>query len=190
QAGRGHLVVSAESVDGQAVTRVGGTQRYSRRKTARGCAGAGAGHGDDIVEGGPVQDHLVGQPVPDRAPRGPGQVQVDLADGRGGQVVDRDFVAPAQGVDVYSFHTAHIHDDVAEVAGELQPRPVGQELKDLVEIGPVEDHPVLAGLALDPVVAVTRVPGECVVPQAEEGDVVPLVPVHRVVSAPSKDRVC
>ena len=65
-----------------------------------------------------------------------------------------------------------VHGDVADVAGEPRPAAVGRDVDVLVDVGAVEHQRVGAGLALDGVAAVARVPDERVVAGAEEGDVV------------------
>ena len=65
-----------------------------------------------------------------------------------------------------------VHRDVGDVAGEAHARAVGGDVDVLVDVGAVEQHRVGAGLALDDVAAVARVPDERVVAGAQQRHVV------------------
>ena len=67
---------------------------------------------DDVVASGAGDDHRVTLAV-----SGP-QIDVDRCDGGPAEVVDRDGVGAAQGVDVHALHVVDVHDDVAHVAGQ------------------------------------------------------------------------
>ena len=136
---------------------------------------------------GAVDDHAVGLAVAARRrwPRG----RRNLADIRAGQVVDRDGVGAAERVEVDLLDAVGVHRDVADVAEEPQPGAVGGQVDVLVDVRAVEEHRVVAVLALDDVAAVARIPGERVVAGAEEGDVRAAVAVDRVVAVAAEERV-
>ena len=102
------------------------------------------------------------------------QVEVDLGDVGAGQVVDGDGVGAAEGVEVDLLDAVEVHGDVADVAGEPDPAAVGRDVDVLGDVGAVEQQRVGAGLALDGVAAVARVPDERVVAGAEKRHVVAL----------------
>ena len=101
------------------------------------------------------------------------------------QVVDRDRVRPAQRPQVELLDAGRVEDDVAHVARETQPRPVGRELMNLRRVGPVEQHNVVARLPFDRVASVARVPLEDVVSRAQKHYVAALVAVDEVVAVPT-----
>ena len=81
----------------------------------------------------------------------------------------------------------------ADVAGEAHPRAVGRDVDFLVDVGAVEHQRVVAGLALDGVAAVARVPDERVVAGAEQRRIVagaaddgssPWLPIRRSLPSP------
>ena len=82
-----------------------------------------------------------------------------------------------------------VHDDVADVAGEAHAAAVGRDVEDLVRVRAVEQHRVGAGLALDHVAAVARIPLEDVVAGAQQGRVVALVAVDEVVAVAAEQEV-
>ena len=97
-----------------------------------------------------------------------------------GQVVDRDGVGAAQGVDIDGLDVVEVHRDVADVAGEHRPPAIGRDVDVLVDVGAVEQQRVVARAAVDGVAAVAGVPDEGVVARAERG---------HVVAAPADDGV-
>ena len=105
------------------------------------------------------------------------------------EVVDRDVVDAALGLELDGLDVVDVHDDVADVAGEEQALAVGQELEVLAGVVAVEEQGVGAVLALDDVAAVARIPLEYVVAGAEEGDVVALVAVDEVVAVAAEQGV-
>ena len=76
--------------------------------------------------------------------------------------------APPRALRSTTSTSSSVHNDVAEVAEEPQPTAVGRQVEDLVLARAVEEHGVGAGLALDRVAAVARVPPEEVVAGAEQ----------------------
>ena len=66
---------------------------------------------------------------------------------------------------------------------------VGRDVDVLVDVGAVEQQRVGAGLALDGVAAVARIPLEHVVARAEQGGVVALVAVDEVVAVAAEQGV-
>ena len=99
-------------------------------------------------------------------------MRLTLVEVGAGQVVDGDGVGAAQGVEVDPLDAVEVHRDVADVAGEPDATAVGGDVDLLVDVGAVEEHRVVAGLALDGVAAVAGVPDEGVVAGAQQGDVV------------------
>src|SRR5262249_57283220 len=75
------------------------------------------------------------------------------------------------------------------VAEEPPPPAVGRNIDVLVDIRAVEPERVEAGLILDRVVAVARVPDERVVARAEEGHVVAGAAVDKIIALAAEDRV-
>ena len=112
---------------------------------------------------------------------GGGQVGVHVGDAGSGEVVDGDDVGTAEGVEVDLLDAVRVHRDGALGAEEAQAFTVRRQVDLLGDVGAVEQHRVGAGLALDGVAAVARIPDERVVAGAQERQVVPSVPVDRVV---------
>src|SRR4029450_9535265 len=104
-------------------------------------AGTGPDHGDLVAAVGADDDNLVSRAVAGATRRG--QVDVDLLDVGGGEVVDRDLVGSAQGVDLDAFDVVEAHGDFADVAGEPRPAAIGREVHDLADVGAVEQHRVV-----------------------------------------------
>ena len=97
--------------------------------------------------------------------------------------------APPRALRSTALDVVGVHDDVAEVAGEAQAAAVGRGLEDLAAGAAVEQHRVGAGLALDGVAAVARIPLEVSSPAPEEGDVVALLAVDEVVAVAAEQQV-
>ena len=76
-----------------------------------------------------------------------------------------------------------------DVAGEAHPAAVRRDVDVLGDVRAVEQQRVGAGLALDGVAAVARVPLERVVAGAEERGVVALVAVDEVVAVAAEQHV-
>src|SRR5262249_4121765 len=134
-------------------------------------AGVAVDH-DHVVISGAFDGDGVGRAVAGGAARRGRQVQVDLGDVGAGQGVDGDAGGAAQGDEVDRLGAVDVHDDVGDVAGEEQPVAVGREVDLLGDVGAVELQGVEAGLALDDVAAVARVPRERVVARPHQGRVV------------------
>src|SRR5262249_39429165 len=143
---------------------------------------AAAGDGDVVVAGGTVDLHDVGGAVALAASRRRGQVEGDLLDVGPGQVVDRDGVGTAQGVDLDALAAFEAHDDGAAVAGQPRSLAVGGDVHVLIDVAAIEHERVRARLALDRVAAITRIPDERVVAVAEQGRVVAAAAGHNVVA--------
>ena len=108
----------------------------------------------------PLTRMLVGRPVG-------GKVGADGTQIGGGEVVDVEPVGAAEGGDVDLIDVVEVHDDAADVAREPHAPAAGGDVELLVGAGAVERHRVLAGLALDRVAAVARVPDEAVIVRAQ-----------------------
>src|SRR5262245_53062680 len=100
------------------------------------------------------------------------EVEGDPRDVGSGQVVDRDGVGTAQGIDLDMLDAVEVHDDGADVARKPRPLAVGRDVHVLADVGAIEHERIRAGLPLDDVAAVARVPDERVVAGAEQGRVV------------------
>ena len=85
--------------------------------------------------------------------------------------------------------TVDVHGDVADVAGEPHPAAVGRDVEGLGDVGAVEQQGVGTVPALDDIAAVSGVPLEYVVPGAERGSIVALVPVDEIVAIAADQRV-
>src|SRR5262249_20443859 len=117
------------------------------------------------------------------------QVQVDFGDVGAGQVVDGDGVGAALGVEVDLLDAHEVHRHAGHVAGEKYPRAVGRDVDVLVVVGAVEDHRVMAALALDDVTAVARFPDERVAAGAQEGNIGALAANNQVVAVAADEDV-
>ena len=105
------------------------------------------------------------------------------------EVVDGHRVDPAAGVEIDRLDVVEVHHDGADVAGEADPPAVGRDFELLVGVGPVERQAVGAGLALDRVAAVARVPDDRVVARPGEDRVVAPVGIDRVGAVAAQDPV-
>ena len=110
------------------------------------------------------------------------QVGVDLGHVGPGKVVDDDRVGATEGVEVDGFDVVEVHRDVGDVAEEPHPPAVGGDVDVLGDVGAVEEHRVAAGLALERVVVVARVPDERVVARAHQCHVVAVAADDQVVT--------
>src|SRR6185312_15123528 len=95
-----------------------------RRQTGDGHVRGVAADVHGVARAGPVDDDAVELAV---AP----EVGVHARDVGAGEVVDGDRVDAAEGVHVDPLDAVGVHDDVADVAGEAQPRPVRRRLEAL-----------------------------------------------------------
>ena len=134
----------------------------------------------------PLTITVSGWPSPWPLPAGADEVDGDLRHAGSGQVVDRDGVGAAQGVELDVLDAVEVHGDVADVAGQPHPPAIGRDVDVLVDVGAVEHQRIGAGLAFDDVAAVARVPDERVVAVAEQGQSLPRPPV--TMSLPSPPR--
>ena len=163
--------------------------RHLGRETVDDHRGAAAGDGDGVVALRAVDGHGVGRSVALAAARLRRQVEVDLLDVGAGEVADHDVVGAAQGVELDVLDVVEVHGDVGDVAEEQRPAAVGRDVDVLGDVGAVEQQRVGAGLALDDVAAVARVPDERVVARAEQSHVVAAAAGHGVVAVAAQDRV-
>ena len=136
-----------------------------------------------------VDGHSIDLPVADQAAERAGEVEVDLADAGAGEVVDGDGVGAAEGVEVDGLDAGGVHRDVAGVAEEPEPASVGGDVDLFRRGGAVEDHRVVAVLALDDVAAVARIPHERIVAGAHQCLIGAPVAVDRVAAAGADQRL-
>ena len=105
---------------------------------------------------GALDGDAVGLPV---APAtGRREVDRDVDQVGPGEVTHDGRVGPAQRAQVDVLDVVEVHRDVGHVAGEAHPAAVGADVEDLVDVAAVEQQGVAAGLALERVAAVARVP--------------------------------
>src|SRR5207244_4951464 len=138
-------VVSAEGVDDEGVVGPFGVfHDYGGRQAVHREGGAAAHDLDEIVAVGAVDDDGVGLTVAGGAAGRACQVEVDLGEVGPGQVVEGDLVRSAEGVEINRLHAVEVHRDVGDVAREAHPRAVGGDVHALGDVGPVEQHGVVA----------------------------------------------
>ena len=97
--------------------------------------------------------------------------------------------APPSALKSMRLDVVEVHRDVGDVAGEEHAAAVGRDVDVLGDVGAVEQHRVEAGLALDGVVVVARVPDEGVVAGAHQGGVVAVAAVDQVVALAADEDV-
>ena len=183
-------VVAGEAVDRERVEgALGAGERHLRRQSVDHHARAAAGDRDGVVAGRAVDDHVVRRPVTLAAAHRARQVDVDLLGVGSGEVVDRDRVGAAQGVDLDVLDTVEVHGDVGDVAEQPHPAAIGRDVHVLGDVCAVEHQRIGAGLALDDVAAVAGVPGERIVAVAEESRVGAATADHGVVAV-TADAAC
>ena len=121
---------------------------------------------DRVVAAGAVDDDLVDRAV------GWTEIDVDLCHVGAREVVHRDLVRAAERVEVDALDVVQVHHYVGDVAREEHALAVRQHVDLLADVGAVEEHRVEAGLALERVVVVARVPDEGVIARAADEEVV------------------
>ena len=169
--------------------RLGVGDVHERRQSVDGRAAVRPGDHDALFGVAAVERDRVCLSVPDGAAEGDREVDVELVDVRGREVVHHGVVRTAERSQVDPLGVVDVHHDVAEVAEEPQPVAVGRGVEVLRPARPVEDERVEASLAFDRVAAVARVPGEAVVAEAQERDVVAAVPVGAVAPGTAAERL-
>ena len=107
-------------------------------------------------------------PAPSPTPPSAREIDVDFRHVGAGEIVDDDVVGAAERVELDALDVVRVHRHVGDVAEEQHAPAVGGDLDVLGDVGAVEQHRVEAGLALDRVVVVARVPDEGVVARAHE----------------------
>ncbi len=163
--------------------------RDERGQTGDRDSGLVPAHRDVVVPVGAADRDAVGRAVGDGSAEGACEVDVDGLDAGTAQVVDRDGVGAAEGVEVDGLETGRVHRDIPEITHELEPVATCRQLDFLGRAGSVEDHRVVAGAAVERVAAVARIPDERVVAWAEIGLVVAAVAVDRVVAGAAEQRL-
>ena len=133
-------------------------------------AGAAAGDGDGVVAGRAVDDDGVGRAVAlaaaRRAPTGRGRPALTSVPVRSLTVM---LSAPPRALKSMCSTPLRSMVMLATSRDEPHPAAVGRDVDVLGDVGAVEQQRVGAGLALDDVAAVARVPDERVVAGAEQG---------------------
>ena len=97
--------------------------------------------------------------------------------------------APPRALNWMCLDAVEVHGDVADVAEQPHPSAIGRDVDVLVGVGAVEHERIGAGLTLDRVAAVARVPDEHVVAVAEQGHVVAATAGDDVVAVAADQRV-
>jgi hypothetical protein len=87
------------------------------------------------------------------------------------------------------FDAVEVHGDVGDVAGEAHPLAVGRDVDGLGDIRAVEQQGVEAGLTIDRVASVARVPDERVVARTQQRHVVAGAAVDEIVALAADQRV-
>ena len=136
---------------------------------------------DRVVAVRAVDDDAVGLGVAGVPPGVPARSATTARDVGAGEVVDGDGVGAAECLEVDLLDVVRVHRDVGDVAEEPEAVAVRRQVDALGRAGAVEEHRVGAGLTLERVVAVARIPDERVVAAAHERQVVAPVAVDRVV---------
>ena len=120
-------VVAAQAVDRERVEgALGPGERHLRRQSVDHHARTTAGDSDGVVAGRAVDDHIVRRAITLAAAHRARQVDIDLLGGGSGEIVDRNGVGAAQGVDLDVLDTVEVHGDGADVAGEPHPLPLAE----------------------------------------------------------------
>src|SRR5262245_20927433 len=183
------VVAGAPADHERVVGGLGPGDRHLRRQSVDDHRCPVAGDGDAVVAGGAIDGHAVGRSVALARSRRCRQVDGDLLDVGSGEVVDRDGVGAAHGIDLDLLDAVEVHGDVADVAGKAHPLTIGGDDPVLADVGSIEYQRIRAGLAFDRVAAVARIPLEHVVAGAKEGDVVALIAVDEVFAIPAEETV-
>ena len=97
--------------------------------------------------------------------------------------------APPKALKSISLDAVEVHGDAGDIAGEADAVAVGRDIDFLVDVRAVEEHRVVAALALDGVAAVARVPLERVAAGAHQGHVVAPEADDQVVAVAAEERV-
>src|SRR5262245_19247011 len=166
------VVASAAADDERVVGALGAGDGYLRRQTVDDDRCAAGCDADAVAARRAVHGHAVGGSVALAASRGPRQVDGDLRHAGSGEIVDRDVVRAACGVDLDLLDPVEVHGDAANVTGGAHATAVGGDVHVLADVGAVEDEPIRASPALDDVAAVARIPDERIVAVAKQGRVV------------------
>ena len=116
-----------------------------------------------------VDGHHVALAVADRSAQRRRQVDHHLLHVGAGHVADHDVVGAAERVEVDALDIVQVHGDGRRRRGRSAARaPLAEDVDVLAGVGAVEQQRVDAGLALDGVVAVARIPLERIVAGAEQ----------------------
>src|SRR5262249_54480593 len=138
---------------------------------------------DDVIAVGRVDDDGIRRVRVD----GIAEVERDLADPGPGQIIDRDRVGTSQRRDIDVLDAVEIHRHGADIAGEPRASAVSRDGHALVCAGAVELERIDAGLTIDRVATVARIPDEGIVTGAEICHVTTVTTNHRVIPGASDD---
>src|SRR5262245_12921701 len=185
-----HGVIAILGLDDQSVVGGLGARDVDLRGQAEdACPGRVSGHHDHVVVVRAIDDDVVGRAVAGSAARSRFEIEVDLGHVRAAQVVHGNLVDAAAGREVDALDVIQIHDNAGDVAGKSDARAVGRDIDLLGDGGAVELHGVEAGLSLDDVVVVARVPDEGVVAGTHLGHVVTVPTIDEVVALAASQRI-
>ena len=176
---RRQRVVPTEPADSELVTRVLMLNRDHRPQTGDGDTRGVAADRDRVVRIRAVHLDAVVLTVAGRPTRGAGEIEVQVRELRALQIVDGDDVGPAESGEIDPLEAREIHRHVSDVTGEPDVRPVRGDRDVLGDSRAVEAQRVGAGLAVDGVAPVARIPDERVVARPEQDVIAAAVSVHR-----------
>src|SRR5262249_37315362 len=124
-----HHVVAGQGVDPQLIVgRLGTGDAHLRRQAGHLDPAAVPGDHDAIVAVGATDDNAVGLPVARAAAGGRREVDAHAGDVGAGQIVDRDGVGAALGVDVDLLDAVEVHRHATDVASQTDSRAVGGDV--------------------------------------------------------------
>src|SRR5215207_9777600 len=110
--------------------------------------------------------------VADGTARSRREIDIDPRHPCAGQIADNDVIGTAESIHVDDLDAIEIYRDAADIARQPHALTIGRDVDVLAYIGAVEHQRVGAGLALDRVAAVARIPDEAVVTGAQQRHVV------------------
>src|SRR5262249_18380842 len=133
-----NVVAGAAADHERVVGGLGAGDCHLRRQSVDDHRCAAAGDIDAVVAGGAVDGHAVGRSVALAASQRSRQIDGDLRHAGSGEIVDRDGVDVAPGIELDVLDAVEVHGDVADVAGQQRALAVGRDVHALIDVGAVE----------------------------------------------------